>query len=79
MGSGMPRPSLTPNGAPEGTSGSLAGSILGAIMNRGGMVPPKGVGSRGARSVEKPSIARSNAISRRLNGGASRGKELKGL
>jgi hypothetical protein len=38
-----------------------------------------GKGSRGIRGTESPSLARSAAISRRLNGNPSSGKELKGL
>ena len=79
FGSGMPHANL--NGMAENT-GNPAGAAIAALIkgmgNAGGMAP-KGGGSRGPRGVEKPSNARSGAISRRLNGAPSRGTELKGL
>lgn len=75
--SGMPRGPLNVNGAPEGTGNPMAAAIMKAIV--GGGNAPKFGGGRGARGPEKPTGARSAAISRRLNGGPSRGTELKGL
>lgn len=57
-------------------------AILKALSAGGGAPKGFGKGSRGgqgSRGLEKPSLARSAAISRRLNGNASKGPELKGL
>jgi hypothetical protein len=81
--SGMPRtPGAGLNGAPEatGNSGSAIAALIRAMANSGGpSSSATGKGSRGPRGPEKPSIARSNAINRRLNGRPSQGTELKGL
>jgi len=83
--SGMPRPSLNLNGAAESTGNPMASAIMKAITGGaglgGGHAPKFGGGGRGAsiRGLEKPTGARSAAISRRLNGNPSRGTELKGL
>lgn len=83
-GSGMPRPSLNLNGAAENTGNPMASAIMKAIIGNagvGGGHAPKLSGGKGAsiRGLEKPTGARSAAISRRLNGNPSRGTELKGL
>lgn len=74
--SGMPRGPLSAAGAPESTGNPMAGAIMKALTGIGGGSAPKLGGKRG---LEKPSTARSAAISRRLNGNPSRGTELKGL
>jgi len=77
LGGSFPRPS---NGMAEGMgngSGSAIAAILKAMASAGGINP--GGNSRGPRGPEKPSVARANAITRRLNGRPSRGTELKGL
>lgn len=74
--SGMPRGPLNPNGAAESTGNNPMISAIMKAITGGGNVPKLGGGKRGP---EKPSLARSNAISRRLNGNPSRGTELKGL
>jgi hypothetical protein len=79
---GMPRsPGANLNGATENTGNPSAAisALIRAMSNSGGSGPAAKISSRGSRGPEKPSIARSGAISRRLNGGASRGTELKGL
>lgn len=83
-GGGMPRPSLNLNGAAESTGNPMASAIMKAIAGNAGMGgghAPKLGGGKGAsiRGLEKPTGARSAAISRRLNGNPSRGTELKGL
>lgn len=87
MGAGMPRPSLNANGAAESTGNPMASAIMKAIVGGagigGGHAPKFGGGGKSAgtslRGLEKPTGARSAAISRRLNGNPSRGTELKGL
>lgn len=92
LGSGMPRgmggasasPSAQLNGLAESTGNGLNSAVANIIKSMGasgGTTPggSRGIGSRGPRATEKPSVARSGAIARRLNGGASQGKELKGL
>lgn len=84
-GAGMPRPSLNLNGTAESTGNPMASAIMKAIAGNagigGGHAPKFGGGGKGAsiRGLEKPTGARSAAISRRLNGNPSRGTELKGL
>lgn len=83
FGSGVPRAATGANlnGAMENTGNAGASSAIAAILksmgSAGGTNPGKG--SRGPRGIEKPSLGRSGAISRRLNGNPSRGTELKGL
>ena len=84
-------PALPPGVGTSGVPSSARMNINGAAENTGGLSPAissiikslgsgaKGRGSIGPRAPEKPSLARSNAISRRLNGKPSRGTELKGL
>lgn len=86
FGSGVPRmpaassPGMSLNGAAESTGAGMNSAIAGIIKSMGasggnGPSRPKG----GVKGVEKPSLGRSGAISRRLNGNPSRGTELKGL
>lgn len=79
FGSGMPRAPIS--GSPESTGNAMGPAIASILkqMGAGGGSAPKGLGSRSGRALEKPSLARSNAIARRLNGNPSRGTELKGL
>jgi len=82
-GSGMPRPALNPNGQAESTGNPMASAIMKAIIGNagvgGGHAPRSGGKGASIRGLEKPTGARSAAISRRLNGSPSRGTELKGL
>lgn len=84
FGSGVPRlaggnsPSAQLNGAAENTGGGMNSAIASIIKSMGasgGNAPTRG----GLKGPEKPSLGRSGAISRRLNGNPSRGTELKGL
>lgn len=69
--------SVNLRGAAENTGNPSFGMAAArALANSGGISPGK---ARGPRGVEKPSLARSNAISRRLGGNPSKGTELKGL
>lgn len=66
---------------PASLGGSVAAQLRGSAPSTGEALPslsgpPRGVGSKGP---ELPSLARANAISRRLNGRAPKGKQLKGL
>lgn len=84
MGSGMPRGLGNPtgnslNGMAESTGSGLNSAISAIIKSMGASGGSNPNSSRGPRAPEKPSVARSGAIARRLNGGASRGTELKGL
>lgn len=75
-GTGMPRANLT--GASESTGNPVA-SIAALMSAASGMGGSRGGGPKASRGIEKPSLSRSSAISRRLNGNPSRGTELKGL
>jgi hypothetical protein len=82
FGSGIPKPSagMSLNGAAENTGGGMNSAIAGIIKSMGasgGNGPGRAKG--GIKGPEKPSLGRSGAISRRLNGNPSRGTELKGL
>lgn len=93
FGSGVPRapaatsggPGMSLNGAAENTGNGMNSAIAGIIKSMGasggnGPGRSKGGGSTGSmKGVQKPSLGRSGAISRRLNGNPSRGSELKGL
>jgi len=50
-------------------------NVVASIIKSMGAPKSKG----GIRGVEKPTLARTNAITRRLNGNPSKGPELKGL
>lgn len=82
FGTGVPRPSagMNLNGAAENTGSGMNSAIASIIKSMGasgGSAPTRSKG--GIKGPEKPSLGRSGAISRRLNGNPSRGTELKGL
>lgn len=82
FGSGVPKApaQMNLNGAAENTGSGMNSAIAGIIKSMGasgGSGPGRSKG--GVKGPEKPSLGRSGAISRRLNGNPSRGTELKGL
>lgn len=79
-GLGIGGASPTPRGAGNSINGTTENTgniqaLIGGLLGAGGAKPGRG----GGRALEKPSVARANAISRRLGGNPSRGTELKGL